>query len=488
MPNIRQRLLTPFRTLGWKLTLSYTLVTVAALLVVEIILLLVVLGIIQNPGFWLLRLAADAMLTSAPEAARFLEQTPPDRNGLESWLMNASVNGFAVNETDTTSEGQFTPAALSEGDGVIFVVDTQRNILVSAPNEKTPPDWPEADPVIATALSGVTAAEKLYALNDARQTVIAVPIQNANGKTLGALVYAGTLIQTNNGGLGDIPSLLAGSALFFTIAAGIIGTIFGLITSRGLVRRLKAVSQAADAWSQGNFSITIQDQAKDELGQLAIHLNEMSEQLKTLLQTRQELASLEERNRLARELHDSVKQQVFATVMQVGAARELLTENAQSAETHLNEAERLARLAQQELTVLIRELRPAALEGRGLTTALRDYLTNWSQQSNIQFDLRVQGERPLPLAVEQALYRVAQEALSNIARHSAATRVDVRLAWQDGQFSLTISDNGRGFNPETDNSKGVGLHSMRERVEGLGGTLSLESSSNGTKIEITSPI
>jgi signal transduction histidine kinase len=218
-----------------------------------------------------------------------------------------------------------------------------------------------------------------------------------------------------------------------------------------------------------------------------VRLNEMSEQLKALLQTRQELASLEERNRLARDLHDSVKQQVFATVMQVGAARELMTANPAAAETHLIEAERLARLAQQELTVLIRELRPAALEGRGLAAALRDYLANWSQQCGIAHNLRVQGERALALTAEQALYRVIQEALSNIARHSSATQVDIHLAWLDGRLRLTIEDNGSGFNPESNANHGVGLHSMSERVEGLNGTLTIESSPRGTKILIDCP-
>jgi NarL family two-component system sensor histidine kinase LiaS len=194
---------------------------------------------------------------------------------------------------------------------------------------------------------------------------------------------------------------------------------------------------------------------------------------------------LEERNRLARDLHDSVKQQVFATAMQVGTARALIDRQPETARLHLTEAEHLVRQAQQELTTLIRELRPAALEGKGLATALRDYLVDWSRQTEITGQLRVQGEQPLPLIVEQAFFRVAQEALTNVARHSQATAVEMHLAWQEAQVTLTIADNGRGFNVMATNGKGLGLRSMRERIEAIGGELTVTSShGSGTQITV----
>jgi NarL family two-component system sensor histidine kinase LiaS len=209
----------------------------------------------------------------------------------------------------------------------------------------------------------------------------------------------------------------------------------------------------------------------------------MAEQLQNLLQTRQELATLEERNRLARELHDSVKQQVFATAMQVGAARALVDQNPAASKENLAEAERLVRQAQQELTGLIRELRPAALEGKGLATALRDCVTDWSRQTHIPAELRVRGERPLPLPLEQALFRVAQEALTNTARHSRAGSVEVDLVWQGNLVTLTVSDDGRGFDPTEADSKGLGLQSMQERIAALGGHLEVNSKpGSGTEV------
>jgi NarL family two-component system sensor histidine kinase LiaS len=170
--------------------------------------------------------------------------------------------------------------------------------------------------------------------------------------------------------------------------------------------------------------------------------------------------------------------------MQIGAAQALLPQQPATAQTHLAEAERLAHQAQQELTTLIRELRPAALEGKGLAAALRDYVADWSRQNEIAAEVRVQGERPLPLVVEQTLFRVAQEALANISRHSAATAAEVHLAYEAQQVALTIADNGHGFQTGAVNGKGLGLRSMRERVEALGGHWAIESGpSRGTKIE-----
>jgi len=246
-----------------------------------------------------------------------------------------------------------------------------------------------------------------------------------------------------------------------------------------LTHRLDALAGAADTWSKGNFEVLVSDNSVDELGQLTQRLNQMALQLQTLMQTRQELASLDERNRLARDLHDAVKQQVFATAMQVGAALTSFDQNPSVAKASLTEADRLVRQTQQELTALIQELRPAALEDKGLTAALREYINDWSRQNNITAELRVRGEQSLPLLLEQTLFRVMQEALANIARHSKATMVDVHLAWEEDQVKLTLLDNGQGFNPDDNHGKGLGLRSMRERVEALGGDLSVTSQPEG---------
>jgi two-component system, NarL family, sensor histidine kinase LiaS len=149
----------------------------------------------------------------------------------------------------------------------------------------------------------------------------------------------------------------------------------------------------------------------------------------------------------------------------------------------LNETEKLVHQAQQELTSLIRELRPVALEGKGLVAALRELATEWTQQTTIVANLRVEGTQTLPLTVEEALYRVAQEALANVSRHSMATLVQMILTIIDETVTLSIVDNGQGFDTTHQTYLGVGLLSMQERMKALGGDVQVESTpGKGTRV------
>jgi NarL family two-component system sensor histidine kinase LiaS len=288
------------------------------------------------------------------------------------------------------------------------------------------------------------------------------------------------------------PTILAWVAftgVLLLIAVTPFGALFGFIMSLGLTRRLDALASAADAWSEGNFRSLPVDRSKDEIGALSVRLRNMAERVQNLMQTQQQLAQVEERNRLARELHDTVKQETFAVFMQVRAARNLLDSDPTTARKHLEAAEELIKTTQQDLGQIIGELRPAALEGQGLPTALRAALTTWSQHTRIPNTFKVRGERTLPLETEQALYRVSQEALSNIARHSHASAVTVRLDYEPSSVCLTIEDNGAGFRPAEQNGKGYGMQSMRERMAGVGGTLSIRSEpGSGTQLTATAPV
>jgi len=201
---------------------------------------------------------------------------------------------------------------------------------------------------------------------------------------------------------------------------------------------------------------------------------QLLEELRIAQRQVQELAVAEERNRLARELHDSVKQQVFATIMQLGAARVLLDRDPNAARDHLLEAEQLARQSGAELSLLIHELRPMALGDKGLAAAIQAYAADWSRQSNIEARVRTNGDGRLSPDVEHALLRVTQEALANVARHSQASAVTVELDLAVNAVMLTIGDNGCGFDISAA-PRGVGLASMRERLEALGGRLRVES-------------
>ncbi len=476
--------------LRWKLTLSYSAVTVGALLTMELILLgglAVWLMVLLNRGGMQTQLIEAASFSYTPQLRFFLSQTPPDQAAIGEWLENM---GTASNLTLP-----FSFDAMDE----MFVVDGNGRLLGANPPDLLGSDQigrpfdaqiiPELANPVQAALAGEKEMEKLYTVaKPGENIVMAIPVWDVNHQQV--LGVIGTIVTAPTIGslLSEAAPILGISLLLFTFIATLIGTAYGFIAARKPVQRLNRLAEASISWSQGDFTINVDDFAQDELGQLTHRLNNMAQQLDHLLETRRELAILEERNRLARDLHDAVKQQAFAAAAQVSGVRTLLQRDPKAAEAHLAEAERLIYDLRQELTALILELRPAALEGKGLAAAVRDYAANWSRQNKIVPKVRIQGERSLLLRIEQPLFRIAQESLANVARHSGAKQVEIVLNYAHDKISLTVADNGCGFDVES-GQRGYGLNSMQERVAALGGMLVVESMlEQGTTISCTVPV
>jgi ligand-binding sensor domain-containing protein/signal transduction histidine kinase len=206
-----------------------------------------------------------------------------------------------------------------------------------------------------------------------------------------------------------------------------------------------------------------------------------------LFEQTKDLAVMEERNRLARDLHDSAKQKAFAALAQLGTARGILNGHENSAGLHLSEAENLVSDVIQELTFLVQEIYPLALQEKGLIATLREYIFEWESRNDIAVQFTTQNDRRLDLKVEQALYRVSQETLANIARHSHATRVDMSLIYNGESVQLSVSDNGCGFEMNK-RSHGMGLRSIRERVGSIHGTVQIQSApGHGTRMLVQAP-
>jgi signal transduction histidine kinase len=200
-----------------------------------------------------------------------------------------------------------------------------------------------------------------------------------------------------------------------------------------------------------------------------------------------ELSTIEERKRLARELHDSVTQTLFSIGLTAEAAAGLVEADPARAREQLGHLQELARSAMGEMRSLIFELRPAELETEGLAAALRKHVDVVRRLHEQEIELCVEGERRLPPEVEKGLLRIAQEALGNAVRHSGAGRVTLTLAARDSRVSLRVEDDGDGFEPEeaVTRSRRLGLTSMRERAEALGGTLEIDSErGRGTVVDV----
>jgi ligand-binding sensor domain-containing protein/signal transduction histidine kinase len=248
---------------------------------------------------------------------------------------------------------------------------------------------------------------------------------------------------------------------------------------------LTGIVVLAGVWAGYRLRIRSIELRRQELERQVV---ERTREIERLFEQMKELAIVEERNRLARELHDSAKQKAFAALAQIGAASGLIQRNANAAQIHIKEAEDLVHDVIQELTFLIQEMYPMALKEKGLVVTLREYAFEWESRNTINISLQVEGEHQLPLKVEQALYRISQESLANIARHSHASHVAMSLSYNAEKVSLTIRDDGCGFDM-AQKPKGVGLRSIKERAESIGGQIIIESIPNkGTRVEVTIPI
>jgi signal transduction histidine kinase len=234
---------------------------------------------------------------------------------------------------------------------------------------------------------------------------------------------------------------------------------------------LTSDQEQAFAGRQATFALSIANQAA-----VAIENARLYEQA-------QELAALEERNKLARELHDSVSQILYSISLGVHTARTLLDRDPSLVAEPLDDVLSLAKSGLAEMRALIFELRPESLATEGLVAALAKQAAAATARYDIRVETDLCPEPNLPLKVKQDLYRVAQEALHNTIKHARASLVNMKLDLMDGVIVLEIRDDGVGFEPLGAFPGHLGLLSMRERLERLGGALSMESApGEGTTI------
>jgi signal transduction histidine kinase len=285
-----------------------------------------------------------------------------------------------------------------------------------------------------------------------------------------------------------------------TAGAALAGLALGAWASRSVTHRLGRALETSRAWLRGNLSLRIADPTPDDLGLLAEQLDllaghleqdeqdldELRERNTRLTDQVRALAVVEERNRLARELHDSVKQHLFSLTMTAGAIRarfDTLQDVPDELAEMVREVETTAQAAQREMTRLIKDLRPGSLQEQGLAMALNDFTLVFGAREHVLIYLEVQGnDALLPPSVSEALYRVTQESMHNVARHARATRVDVHLRCIPELVALTIRDNGIGFDTSQPRH-GLGLANMEERMMTVGGVVTVVSQTGaGTSV------
>jgi len=511
-----RKMISPFRSLRSRLTLSYSIVTIGALLVVELVVVILLMMYFVNN----IDLSPESLISNlreewTPMMQQFFSSEPPDVEGARAYLED--VQGTVISTRPLPIFGNLQLEMKVEDFLHFYYLLNDRTLVYAIPHgivseedlgQVIPFDYlPGLTNPLRAAMDGIEDQNELYeTVEPGNRIVGAIPvfrfeptevevifdsqgtIMDVERNLVGVVVFTTKHFPWQFLPLGNLLIYIGRSLLVFTLFAGLLGSVFGLWTANGLTRRLTRVSQAAHDWSRGDFSVSIRDTSDDEIGKLTDDLNIMAEQLESLMDRRQEISVLEERNRLARDLHDSVKQQAFAASAQLGAAKAHFEQHPDQAFSHLLEAELLVGKVRQELTELIQELRPVEIKGKGLISAVEDYANDWRRRNDIEINTQIWGDRSLPLDVEKCVFRIIQEALANVLWHSQADQVDLVLDFWSDSFVLTIKDNGKGFAYRNNQCEGMGLKFMCERAALIGGELEINSKPGlGTEIILKYP-
>jgi signal transduction histidine kinase len=235
-------------------------------------------------------------------------------------------------------------------------------------------------------------------------------------------------------------------------------------------------------------AVAARRESERQQAELQNEIEQRAQAEEALRQSEMEKAVAAERNRLARELHDSVTQSLYSLTLLAAAGQRMI--QAEELEQIAGNQSRLGEIAQQalqEMRLLVYELRPLALESEGLIGALEQRLESVERRAGIQARVLVKGNLELAPEVEEELYGIAQETLNNALKHARASEVVLSVRVHDASVVLEVTDNGRGFDPATArDAGGLGLISMQERADKICGELTIHSApGEGTKVTVS---
>jgi len=368
-----------------------------------------------------------------------------------------------------------------------FVLDARGKVLVHTFDDGFPTD------LLGTNQVQPGEPYHVQAIKTEGDTIqdVAVPVFGGQAGTVRLGMSESSISDTVGGHIRNI-------LLWFALVL-----VLGLSVAYGLASILtKPISQLADAAravGRGDFRWKSPSWAKDEVGSLGAAFNEMNEELKRKEEMRRELlakvisAQEEERKRIARELHDETSQALTSLMIGlkfVEDSADLVHVREKTAELRTVAAQTLDSVHQ-----LATELRPSMLDDLGLVSAVERYTKEYSAMMNINVDSHVSGlsGQRLPSEIEVTVYRIIQEALTNVAKHAEAKNVSVVSGYRDSTLVVIVEDDGKGFDVHrvmaSANRKKLGIFGMRERASLIGGKLSVESQPDaGTTIFLEVPL
>jgi signal transduction histidine kinase len=397
----------------------------------------------------------------------------------------------------------------------VTIVSSDRRIYVSAPLAAAGQTLSSAE--IIAALDSATPPTKTPSRYAQDSLYVAIPVENKPGchvchgaepRILGAIEIGrdSTPLNAQSREQTIIMVLMAGLTFVF------VGTVLGMMLRSAIVKPLARLAESAGRIAAGDLTARVDVARGDEVGTVARAFNDMaakveqhalalhqtSQQIQQMAGMRGELlerlisAQEEERRRLARELHDEVGQAISSIMLDLAMAIDQLPSDATAARDRLSQSRALAAQTLSELRKVIYDLRPEVLDQLGLIPALRSYAKSHLEARGIKVQLKFRGLRGrLPPRSETTVFRVIQEAITNVVRHAGATAVTVEITVKDSLLVASVEDNGRGFDVEEALAlpESWGLRGIRERATAIGGKLSIESKPGlGTMVRFESPL
>lgn len=277
---------------------------------------------------------------------------------------------------------------------------------------------------------------------------------------------------------------------------------FGYWAAKRFGRRLDTLYLSLKQMVNGNYEVRIREEGNHSFNQIYREFNELAEQMEEKMKVLQrmgeekvlteaasnEAAVLEERKRLARDLHDTVSQQLFAIHMCASSLPKLQQVDQERALSVLDQLIQMSNLAQKQMRNFIAQLRPMELEGRTLQEALNKWFPDYCRQNNLQGSMEWRLTERLSEAKEHQLFLIVQEAMANVVKHAGADNVTLTLADTERQVVMSLADDGKGFKADAVKPGSYGLSTMQERAQKLGGAADIVSKvGSGTRVKVTIP-
>jgi NarL family two-component system sensor histidine kinase LiaS len=281
-----------------------------------------------------------------------------------------------------------------------------------------------------------------------------------------------------------------------------VGLIYGVVSGMFWKRQLERVDEGLHFLEQGRLPSQHETYPVQEMAKMAERMQLIYKQINEQTKLSQKMANekaidqekqiqeivSQERNRLARELHDSVSQQLFAASMFMSAITESQSDMEKAEMKQFKVVEEMIHQSQLEMRALLLHLRPVALKGKSLHEGMKELLLELAQKVTMDINWKMEPVT-LDKGIEDHLFRILQESISNTLRHAKANSLEVLLIVRDGMIILRITDDGIGFNVEESKTGSYGLQNMHERAVELGGTMQIVSVPNkGTKLEVKIPL